>query len=106
VYFQQLAADLQSKRDILMDALEVADLRPIRPEGTYFITADIRHRWPHGDAMDFCRALPTACGVVAIPGSVLYDTRHAHEGTHMVRFAFCKQTSTMQSAAKKLREWV
>ena len=106
VYFQQLAADLQSKRDILMDALEVADLRPIRPEGTYFITADIRHRWPHGDAMDFCRALPTACGVVAIPGSVLYDTRHAHEGTHMVRFAFCKQTSTMQLAAKKLREWV
>jgi N-succinyldiaminopimelate aminotransferase len=104
-YFQYLAADLQSKRDILKDALEAADLRPIRPEGTYFITADIRHRWPHGDAMDFCRALPAACGVVAIPGNVLYDPRHADEGTHMVRFAFCKQTSTMQAAAKQLREW-
>lgn len=104
-YFQNLAADLQSKRDILKDALEAADLRPIRPEGTYFITADIRHRWPQGDAMDFCRALPAACGVVAIPGSVLFDPRHADEGTHMVRFAFCKQTSTMQAAAKQLREW-
>jgi N-succinyldiaminopimelate aminotransferase len=104
-YFHNLAADLQLKRDILMDALEAAHLHPIRPEGTYFITADIRHRWPHGDAMDFCRALPAACGVVAIPGSVLYDPRHANEGAHMVRFAFCKQRSTMQSAAQQLKEW-
>ena len=104
-YFQQLAKDLQSKRDILMAALQTANLNPIRPEGTYFITADIRDRWPHGDAMDFCRALPEACGVVAIPGSVLYDQRHADEGRHLVRFAFCKQTSTMQAAAEKLRSW-
>jgi N-succinyldiaminopimelate aminotransferase len=88
-----------------MDALQTAELNPIRPEGTYFITADIRHRWPDGDAMDFCRELPAACGVVAIPGSVLYDQRHADEGRHLVRFAFCKQTSTMQAAAKKLTEW-
>jgi len=104
-YFENLASDLQSKRDILMDALIAADLQPIRPEGTYFITADIRHRWPNGDALDFCRALPSACGVVAIPGSVLYDPRHAHEGTHLVRFAFCKQIETMQSASEKLRNW-
>lgn len=104
-YFANLASDLQSKRDILMDALSAADLQPIRPEGTYFITADIRERWPNGDALDFCRALPSACGVVAIPGSVLYNPRHAHEGTHLVRFAFCKQLETMQSASEKLRNW-
>jgi N-succinyldiaminopimelate aminotransferase len=88
-----------------MDALTAADLRPIRPEGTYFITADIRQRWPQGDAMDFCRALPASCGVVAIPGSVLYDPRHSDEGKHLVRFAFCKQDGTMKSASEKLRNW-
>ena len=104
-YFAHLANDLQEKRDVLMGALHEAELQPIRPEGTYFITADIRQRWPHGDAMDFCRALPAACGVVAIPGSVLYDPRHSDEGKHLVRFAFCKQMVTMQSASRKLREW-
>ena len=104
-YFTRLASDLQAKRDILMDALTAADLRPIRPEGTYFITADIRQRWPQGDAMDFCRALPASCGVVAIPGSVLYDPRHSDEGKHLVRFAFCKQDGTMKSASEKLRNW-
>ena len=104
-YFENLTSALQSKRDILMEALLVADLHPIRPEGTYFITADIRHRWPHGDALDFCRSLPRACGVVAIPGSVLYDPRHADEGKYLARFAFCKQTSTMQEASNKLKEW-
>lgn len=104
-YFQHLAADLQSKRDVLMDALTVADVQPIRPEGTYFITADIRQRWPHGDALDFCRALPAECGIVAIPGSVLYDPRHSNEGKHLVRFAFCKQMSTMRSASQRLKDW-
>lgn len=104
-YFTRLASDLQAKRDILMDALTAADLRPIRPEGTYFITADIRQRWPKGDAMDFCRALPASCGVVAIPGSVLYDPRHSDEGKHLVRFAFCKQDETMKSASENLRNW-
>lgn len=104
-YFQNLANDLQSKRDLLMDALAAAELHPIRPEGTYFITADIRQRWPHGDAMDFCRSLPGSCGVVAIPGSVLYDPRHSDEGKHLVRFAFCKQMDTMRSASQKLRDW-
>jgi len=104
-YFIHLASDLQSKRNILMDALSAADLHPIRPEGTYFITADIRQRWPHGDALDFCRALPASCGIVAIPGSVLYDPRHSDEGKHLVRFAFCKQVETMTSASEKLRNW-
>jgi len=104
-YFANLANDLQAKRDVLMGALHEAGLQPIHPEGTYFITADISQRWHHSDAMDFCRALPSACGVVAIPGSVLYDPRHSDEGKHLVRFAFCKQIETIRSASQKLRDW-
>jgi N-succinyldiaminopimelate aminotransferase len=104
-YFQQLAVDLQNKRDILMSALNDSGLSPISPEGTYFITADIRHRFPNTDSLTFCRTLPHDCGVVAIPGGVLYDPRHSDEGKHMVRFAFCKQETTLHEAAKRLRAW-
>jgi len=104
-YFEQLARDLQTKRNLLMTALAYAHLRPITPEGTYFITADISHRFPEMDSVEFCRALPHQCGVVAIPGGVLYDPRHSHEGKHLVRFAFCKQEATLQEAAERLRRW-
>ena len=104
-YFTNLATDLQQKRDILLPALRDAGLSPIVPDGTYFITADIRARRPDGDAMAFCRELPTACGLVAIPGSALYDPRHESEGRHLVRFAFCKREDTLRTAAERLAAW-
>jgi N-succinyldiaminopimelate aminotransferase len=104
-YFVELAADLQLKRDVLMTALNDCGLSPVTPQGTYFITADIRDRYPQGDSLEFCRALPSMCGVVAIPSSVLYDPHSASEGQHYVRFAFCKQLDTLEEAASRLRSW-
>lgn len=104
-YFAHLAADLEAKRNLLSEALHAARLRPINPEGTYFITCDIRERRADGDGMAFCRSLPEQCGIVAIPASVLYDPRHEAEGKHLVRFAFCKQLATINAAAEKLGNW-
>lgn len=104
-YFEDLARDLATKRDVLVSALCDAGLVPHRTEGTYFVTADIRERRPDGDAMAFCRALPAEAGIVAIPASVLYDPRNAEAGRHLVRFAFCKQMPTMEEAAERLRRW-
>jgi N-succinyldiaminopimelate aminotransferase len=104
-YFAELASDLQHKRDVLMTALTDCGLAPVAPQGTYFITADIRDRYPNGDSLKFCRELPNICGVVAIPSSVLYDPHSASEGQHFVRFAFCKQLETLQEAASRLRSW-
>lgn len=102
-YFAELADDLSHKRDIVVNALTEAGLRAYVPEGTYFVMADISTAWPEMDSMEFCRALPRMCGVVAIPASVLYDARHAELGRHMVRFAFCKQLPTLHAAADRLR---
>ena len=105
-YFNELSSDLQHKRDILMSALSDIGLRPIRPQGTYFITADIRERRPDGDGFEFCRLLPAQCGVVAIPAAVLYDPRNESEGRHLIRFAFCKKIDTIEAASEKIRAWV
>ena len=104
-YFTALAADLQNKRDVLMMALDECGLRPITPEGTYFITADVRGRRADGDGIAFCRELPGQAGIVAIPAAVLYDPRHESEGRHLVRFAFCKELSTIARASDQLRAW-
>lgn len=104
-YFAALAQDLGHKRDVLVAALEAAGLRPRTTEGTYFVMCDVRERQPDGDGDAFCRRMARECGVVAIPSGVLYDPRHADDGRHLVRFAFCKRDQTIAAAADRLKGW-
>ena len=87
--------DLRVKRDQLCEGLTGAGLRPITPAGTYFVNADVGV-----DAVEFCRALPERCGIVAIPTSVFYDDREA--APTLVRFAFCKRPEVIAEAARRL----
>ncbi len=94
-----LAASLQAKRDRLCAGLESAGFGVRRPQGTYFVTADIR---PLGatDGMEFCRTLPDTAGVVAVPTQVFYDDTDA--GRPFVRFAFCKRDEVIDEAVARL----
>lgn len=102
-YFVALAADLQQKRDRLMNGLAQAGFEIYRPQGTYFVTVDIRPLRGDGDGYAFCRELPRRCGVVGIPNVVFYDRAHQHEGRHLVRFAFCKQHALIDEAVSRLQ---
>lgn len=95
-----LCASLQAKRDRLVAGLEAAGFTAYRPQGTYFVQADIR---PLGfsDGLELARALPAKAGVVAIPTQVFYD--HAEAGAHFVRFAFCKKDEVIDEAVERLR---
>ena len=98
-YFDALRADLQARRDLLCDGLESLGFEVHRPQGTYFVTTDVR---PLGytDGIDFCRMLPERAGVVAIPTQVFYDNTTA--GRPLVRWAFCKQPHVLQEALTRL----
>jgi N-succinyldiaminopimelate aminotransferase len=99
-YFDDFRAGLQSRRDLLIAGLTDAGFEVFRPEGTYFVTADIS---PLGgtDGFDFCRALPHDKGVVAVPTQVFYDDPEA--GRRLVRFAFCKRPEVLAEAVARLR---
>lgn len=98
-YFRELAAGLASKRDRLSDGLRSCGLSVLRPQGTYFVTADIS-ALTDADGLTFCRSLPAKCGVVAIPTSVFYSD--ATLGRSYVRFAFCKRDEVIDEAVRRL----
>ncbi|WP_353943371.1 pyridoxal phosphate-dependent aminotransferase [Streptomyces sp. HUAS MG91] len=100
-YFSDFRAEMTAKRDLLAAGLADAGFGVFRPQGTYFVTTDIR---PLGfdDGFAFCRALPERCGVVAIPNAVFYDDREA--GAPFVRFAFCKREAVLEDAVGRLKQ--
>lgn len=95
---EDLRSSLESKRDRFYGGLVDLGFEAYRPSGTYFVTVDIAPLgWDSG--IDFCRALPEAAGVVAVPNSVFYDT---DAGDTLVRFAFCKQDDVLDDAIMRL----
>jgi N-succinyldiaminopimelate aminotransferase len=99
-YYRGYRDDLAVKRDRLCAGLAEAGFGVLRPQGTFFVTADIA---PLGerDGVAFCRSLPERCGVVAIPSQVFYDDTEA--GRTLVRFAFCKRLEVLDEAVARLK---
>ena len=98
-YFEDLRADLAVKRDLLADGLSAIGLTVIRPQGTYFITTDVRGL-DYDDGLAFCRELPGRTGVVAIPHQVFCDDPEI--GRPYVRWAFCKRPELLVEALDRL----
>ncbi|HEY2214361.1 MAG TPA: aminotransferase class I/II-fold pyridoxal phosphate-dependent enzyme [Acidimicrobiales bacterium] len=102
---EQLGHALAAKRDLLCSGLAELGYTVYRPAATYFATTDISHVAPGHTALSFCRALPEACGVVAIPSSVFYDPNDPTAGQTLVRWAFCKQDTVLRDALTRLASW-
>jgi N-succinyldiaminopimelate aminotransferase len=99
-YFDGIAADLAAKRDELCAGLDKAGFTVFPPQGTYFVTVDIRPVRADGDGMAFCRELPGQCGVVAVPNQVFYGD--PERGRHLVRFSFAKRFDVLREAVARL----
>jgi N-succinyldiaminopimelate aminotransferase len=98
-YYARLRAEYLARRDRLCDGLEDVGFAVRRPEGTYFALADIR---PLGYDEDetFCRTLVERVGVAAIPVSAFVAEKRVR---HLVRFAFCKDDTTLDEGLRRLR---
>jgi len=99
-WVEQSRLGLQGKRDRLAAGLSSVGLDPVVPRGTYFMTTDVRPLG-YADGVEFCRDLPTRCGVVAIPHQVFYD--HVDAGRPYVRWAFCKADRVLDEAVQRLQ---
>ena len=99
-YFDNFLEDMRVKRDCLSQGLEKAGLTTFTPQGTYFVTADVKNLG-YEDGKQFCLDLPVQCGVVAVPNVVFYDNKDL--GSTLIRFAFCKKLDVLEEAAERLQ---
>jgi N-succinyldiaminopimelate aminotransferase len=98
-YFAGFVDDYRARRDRLCQGLADVGFDVYRPQGTYFVTVDVRPLGYH-DGLELCRTMPAKAGVAAIPHSVFYvDPRR---GQPLVRFAFCKTDAVLDEGIARL----
>ena len=98
-YYNHLALDYRARRDLLCGALTDAGFTFSVPEGAYYVLAHFS-ALSQDDDVTFAKWLASEVGVATVPGSSFYHKRTL--GRSMVRFAFCKQTETLERAAERL----
>lgn len=98
-YFNELAGDLQRKRDLLTEGLHSAGFTTSPTNGTYFVVADAAPLG-YSDGAELCWRLPELVGVAAVPISAFHDDHEA--APSLVRFAFCKRDNVLTEAAERL----
>ncbi|XP_075628726.1 kynurenine--oxoglutarate transaminase 1 isoform X3 [Balearica regulorum gibbericeps] len=113
-YFIQLPKELQQKRDWLVQSLDAVGMKPIIPEGTYFLVADISEfKSDVPDVPDsdepydsrFAKWMVKNKGLAAIPLSAFYCGAHKNNYNHFIRFCFAKEEATLKAANDILQKW-
>lgn len=99
--------------------MESAGLKPIMPEGGFFIVADtsaftVPDKYmqettpaspsPMSRDWAFCRWLTLEVGVAAIPPSAFYNDEHKPLAQNHARFAFCKADESIVEAKARFQK--
>jgi aspartate/methionine/tyrosine aminotransferase len=101
-YYQELAGFYRVRRDYLLNALEKIGFACVRPQGAYYIMADIT---PFGwdDDVAFAKYLASEIGVAVVPGSSFFRPESS-AGKTLIRFCFCKKLETLAAAIERLEK--
>lgn len=99
LYYEELAALYQEKRDVMLRILAEAGFRAFLPRGAYYVMTDIS-AFGATDDVAFAHGLVANCGVATVPGSSFYH--EAALGRSYVRFAFPKRPETLAQVAGRL----
>jgi aminotransferase len=100
-YYRRLQSEYQRRRDYLLGVLEESGFRCYKPDGAYYIMADIAGFGFKND-LEFTQYLIREIGVAVVPGSSFY--RRPELGAQQVRFCYCKRDETLQAAAAALQK--
>lgn len=97
-YYGELLAAYARKRELFLGALDQAGLRYVKPEGAYYVLADIGE-FDANDDTRFCEWLAKEVGVAAVPGSSFFR----EPVNHLIRFHFAKKEETLEAAGERLK---
>ena len=100
-YYETFKAMYETKRQLMMSALDSGGLKYCAPQGTYFMLADYSQVF-NGTPMEFTHYLVKEVGVACIPPESFYSQEHRNIGHGYVRFAFCKSDDILQQVKDRL----
>lgn len=101
-YYDGLAVQYGARREVMYDALISAGFACQKPQGAYYILADYS-ALSDLDSAAFAVELAKNGGVATVPGSSFFGPESPER--YLTRFAFCKRTSTLETAAEQLRRY-
>ncbi|WP_313814398.1 aminotransferase class I/II-fold pyridoxal phosphate-dependent enzyme [Glutamicibacter sp.] len=101
-FFTGFAHQLGHAGELLAAGLENAGIPVYRPQGTYFLVADVA-QLGYEDATEIARIMPEQLGVAAIPMSVFVHEENRTAYSSLLRFAFCKKEEVIVQAVHRLQ---
>jgi len=99
-YYEQMRAEYQERRDVMLRVLREAGFTADPPQGAYYVMADLSSLDQPNDVAA-ARWLVEEVGVAAVPGSSFFSRPEL--GSHLLRFAFPKKIDTLEEAGRRLR---
>lgn len=97
-YFTDLQTEFKDKRDQICEVLENVGLRPIVPQGAYYVLADTT-RFGIASSKDFAMKLLEKTKVASVPGRAFFNS---NVGEKFVRFCFAVTDDRLTKACQQL----
>lgn len=112
-YFNELPRELEAKRDQMARLLLEAGLKPVIPDGGYFMVADVSvlgvdlSDMKTDEAYDykFVKWMIKTKKLAAIPITAFCGPETRNQFEKYIRFCFIKRDETLDAAAKILKNW-
>lgn len=99
-YYEEMRRSYTRKLESLSQACRAAGLDVIRPQGAYYMLADVS-RLGYASDQEAAAALLARAGVGSVPGSSFYAD--PADGRSQVRFCFAKKDADLDEACRRLR---
>ena len=100
-FYSEMQADYAKKRDRICGALEQIGLHPIRPEGAYYVLADVRSLG-FETSRDAALDILEKARVASVPGSSFYV---GSVGEGLVRFCYAIEDPVLDEACRRLEAY-
>lgn len=97
-YYSGICKEYASKRTMILDACKKAGLDAYKPEGAYYVLADVSSV-PGKTAKDKALHILKKTGVAAVPATAFFPY---NGGDKLVRFCFAKRDEVLKDACERL----
>lgn len=100
-FYAALSAKYERKRNYFAEGLESVGLRPLMPEGAYYMICDYSDRFPKLASGEFVSHMIRSSGVGAVPSS---DFLQDSASETWVRFCLASEDSVLEEALERLHQ--